>query len=69
MKASPNSERGVALVLALVVLLVLILGGLAVMRSMNTALTTSGNLAFRRDLVNQAEQAVAKAVLLGIVAS
>ncbi|QIL78595.1 hypothetical protein G7047_00665 [Diaphorobacter sp. HDW4A] len=62
MKASRNSERGAALVLALVVLLVLILGGLAVMRSMNTALTTSGNLAFRRDLVNQAEQAVAKAV-------
>ena len=57
-----NGERGAALVLALVVLLVLILGGLAVMRSMSSALTSSGNLAFRRDLVNQAEQAVAKAV-------
>ncbi len=62
MPGSLKSERGAALILALVVLLILILGGLAVMRSMNMALTSSGNLAFRRDLVNQAEQAVAKAV-------
>lgn len=62
MPGSLKSERGAALILALVVLLILILGGLAVIRSMNMALTSSGNLAFRRDLVNQAEQAVAKAV-------
>jgi hypothetical protein len=29
------------------------------MRSMNTSLSSAGNLAFRRDLVNQGEQAVA----------
>lgn len=55
-------QRGVALVLALIVLLVLILGAVAVMRSTSSALTSTANLAFRRDLINQAEQAVAKAV-------
>lgn len=55
-------ERGAALLLALVVLVILMASGVAVMRSMNSSLTGAGNLAFRRDLVNQAEQAVAKVV-------
>jgi len=53
-------ERGVVLLFCLVVLVVLLAGGVAVMRSMNASLTTAGNLAFRRDLVNQGEQATAR---------
>lgn len=56
------SERGVVLLLCLIVLVVLLAGGVAVVRSMNTSLSSAGNLAFKRDLVNQGEQA-ADAVL------
>jgi len=41
------------------VLLILTIGGLALVRSMHSSLFSAGNLAFRRDLVNQGEQAVA----------
>lgn len=53
-------ERGVVLLFCLVVLVVLLAGGVAVMRSMNASLATAGNLAFRRDLVNKGEQATAR---------
>lgn len=59
---SRHAERGAALFIALIVLVILMLGGIAVMRSVNNALTSAGNLAFRRDLINQGEQAVAKAI-------
>lgn len=51
-------QRGVVLLLCLIVLVILLAGGVAVVRSMNTSLTSAGNLAFRRDLVNQGERAV-----------
>jgi type IV pilus assembly protein PilX len=51
-------QRGVVLLVCLIVLVILLAGGVAVVRSMNTSLTSAGNLAFRRDLVNQGERAV-----------
>ncbi|MBB3642746.1 pilus assembly PilX family protein [Variovorax atrisoli] len=51
-------ERGVVLLFCLIVLVILLAGGVAVVRSMQTSLTSAGNLAFRRDLVNQGERAV-----------
>lgn len=51
-------QRGVVLLLCLVVLVILMAGGVAVIRSMNASLFTAGNLAFKRDLVNQGEQAL-----------
>lgn len=51
-------QRGVVLLFALVVLVILLAGGVAVVRSMNASLTSAGNLAFKRDLVNQGERAV-----------
>lgn len=51
-------ERGVVMIFTLIVLVILVIGAVALMRSMNTSLLTSGNLAFHRDLVNQGEQAV-----------
>jgi hypothetical protein len=46
------------LIFTLIVLLILTIGAVALVRSMNTSLYSAGNLAFRRDLVNQGEQAV-----------
>lgn len=57
-------QRGVVLLLCLIVLVVLLAGGVAVVRSMNTSLSSAGNLAFKRDLVNQGEQAAAKVLAL-----
>jgi type IV pilus assembly protein PilX len=51
-------QRGVVLIFTLIILLILTIGAVALMRSMNTSLFAAGNLAFRRDLANQAEQAV-----------
>lgn len=59
-KFQPRAERGVVLLFVLIVLLILMVGAVAVMRSMNTSLFTAGNLTFRRDLMNQGETAVSK---------
>jgi type IV pilus assembly protein PilX len=53
-----SRQRGVVLIFTLIVLLILTIGAVALMRSMNSSLFSAGNLAFRRDLVNQGEQAV-----------
>jgi type IV pilus assembly protein PilX len=53
-----DRQRGVVLIFTLIILLILTIGAVALMRSMNTSLFSAGNLAFRRDLVNQGEQAV-----------
>ncbi|MDR6534723.1 hypothetical protein [Variovorax soli] len=57
---SPARQRGVVLLFCLVILVILLAGGVAVMRSMNSSLFSAGNLAFKRDLVNQGELAVSK---------
>lgn len=51
-------ERGVVLLFCLIVLLILLAGGVAVVRSMDASLTGAGNIAFKRDMVNQGEQAL-----------
>jgi hypothetical protein len=59
---SPARQKGVVLLFCLIILVILLAGGVAVMRSMNSSLFSAGNLAFRRDLVNQGELAVSKAM-------
>lgn len=59
-----SRQRGVVLLFALIVLVILLAGGVAVVRSMNASLSSAGNLAFKRDLVNQGEQAAANALAL-----
>jgi type IV pilus assembly protein PilX len=54
----PSRERGVVLIFTLIILLILTIGAVALVRSMHTSLFSAGNLGFRRDLVNQGEQAV-----------
>jgi type IV pilus assembly protein PilX len=55
---SAARQQGVVLIFSLIVLLILAIGAVALLRSVDTSLVSSGNLAFHRDLVNQAEQAV-----------
>jgi type IV pilus assembly protein PilX len=55
-------QRGVTLVIALIALVVLTVGAIALSRSTNISLRMAGNLAFKRDLVNQGERAVAAAL-------
>ncbi|MDQ6681016.1 MAG: hypothetical protein M3Y67_08645 [Pseudomonadota bacterium] len=45
---------------SLIALVILLIAAVALMRSFNTTLFTSGNIAFKRDLQNQGERAVAK---------
>jgi Tfp pilus assembly protein PilX len=53
-------ERGVILLFTLIVLVVLLMGGAVVVRSMNASLFTAGNMAFKRDLRNQGEKAISE---------
>ncbi len=62
MRFSPSRQRGVVLVFTLIILLILSIGAVALVRSMKTSLATAGNLSFRRDLVNQGEQAVSAVI-------
>lgn len=53
-----RSQRGVMLLFALIALVVMLIASVALVRSFNTSLFTAGNIAFKRDLMNQAERAV-----------
>jgi type IV pilus assembly protein PilX len=51
-------QRGVVLLFALVALVVMLIASVALVRSFNTSLFTAGNIAFKRDLLNQGERVV-----------
>ena len=51
-------QRGVVLLFALVALVVMLIAAVALVRSFNTSLFTAGNIAFKRDLLNQGERVV-----------
>lgn len=57
---SPARQRGVVLLFCLIILVILLAGGVAIVRSMNASMFSAGNLAFKRDLINQGEQAVSE---------
>ena len=56
--SSASRQRGVVLLFSLVALVVLLIAAVALMRSFNTSMFMSGNIAFKRDLQNQGEKAV-----------
>ncbi len=63
--ARPSSrarQHGVTLIIALIALVVLTVGAVAMTRSSDVSLRMAGNLAFKRDLVNQGERAIATAL-------
>jgi len=55
---SPRHSRGVVMLFVLITMVILLIGAAALLRSFNTSLTSAGNIAFKRDLMNQAERAV-----------
>jgi type IV pilus assembly protein PilX len=59
-----NQQRGVVLIFTLIALMVLMLGSVALIRSMSTSSFMSGNLAFKRDLANHGERGMAQALTL-----
>lgn len=54
---SNQAQRGVVLLFALIALLVLMIGAVALVRSFNTSLFNTGNIGFKKDLQNQSERA------------
>ncbi len=52
-----RTQRGVVLLTSLLILVVMLIAAAALMRSFDTSLSTAGNLAFKRDLAQQSEQA------------
>jgi type IV pilus assembly protein PilX len=53
-----SRQRGVVLLFSLIALVVLLIAAVALMRSFNTSMFMSGNIAFKRDLQNQGERAI-----------
>jgi type IV pilus assembly protein PilX len=52
-------QRGVVMLFGLLALVIMMIGAVAMVRSMNTSLSNAGNLGFKRDLTNQGERATA----------
>jgi type IV pilus assembly protein PilX len=57
-----RDQRGVVLIFGLIALVIMLIGTAALVRSMNTSLFTAGNSAFKRDLTNQGERAIATVI-------
>jgi Tfp pilus assembly protein PilX len=57
-----RGQRGVIMIITLIALVILMIGGVALVKSFDTSLLLSGNLAFKRDLVNQGERGMAAAI-------
>jgi hypothetical protein len=60
--ASRRRQSGIIMVVTLIALAVLLLGGVALMRSSDTSSALAGQLGFRRDLKNQGERAMSMAL-------
>ncbi len=57
-----RAQRGVVMLFGLIALLIMLIGTVAMVRSMNTSLFNAGNMGFKRDLTNQGERAVTTAL-------
>lgn len=61
-QTQPRLQRGVVLLYTLIALVILLIGGLALLRAFNDGLFTAGNIAFKRDLQHRAEVAARAAL-------
>lgn len=52
------NQRGIVLVFALITLVIMMIGAVAISRSLNSSQFTLGNIGFKRDLTNQGERAL-----------
>lgn len=57
-------EHGMSLLVTLLAMLILSVSAVALVRSFDTSLLLAGNLAFKRDLVNEGERGMASAIAL-----
>jgi type IV pilus assembly protein PilX len=57
-----QEQRGIVLITALIVMLAMVLAGLALMRSTDTAMIYSGNLAFRQASISAVDRSVEQSV-------
>lgn len=55
---TPRRQRGVVILFGLIALVIMLIGAVAMVRSMNSSLANAGNLGFKRDLTNQGERAM-----------
>lgn len=68
----PARQNGIIVVFTLLAVVLLLIASVALVRSFDTSLNLAGNMAFKRDLVNQSERAIAKAIAvvsIGVLAS
>ncbi|MGM9488809.1 pilus assembly PilX family protein [Ideonella sp. YS5] len=61
-RSSRRGQGGIIMVVTLIALAVLLLGGVALMRSSDTSSALAGQIGFRRDLKNQGERAMSMAI-------
>lgn len=54
-----KQQRGVIMVVAMIVLVIMMIGAVAMVRSMNSSLVAAGNYGFKRDMSNQGVRALA----------
>ncbi|MBX3625641.1 MAG: hypothetical protein KF892_11550 [Rhizobacter sp.] len=57
-------ERGVVLLFALIAVLIMMIGAVALVRSFNSSLLNTGSLAFKKDLVHRNEAAIARVIAM-----
>lgn len=57
-QARKAPQRGVVLIFALITLVILLIGAVAISRSIGSSQLSVGNIGFRRDMVNQGERVV-----------
>jgi hypothetical protein len=59
-----KTQRGVVMLFGLIALVIMLVGAVAIVRSVNTSLANAGNLGFKRDLTNQGDRAIATVLTL-----
>jgi type IV pilus assembly protein PilX len=59
-----SGQRGMVLLVALVVLVAVMIAGVAMMRSVDTATLVSGNIAFQRSATNAADKGIEAAIVM-----
>lgn len=61
-RAAPQKQKGVVLFIAMIALVVLMIAAVALIRSTDTSQMIAGNLAVKRDLAHESEQAIQAAL-------
>ena len=57
-KINHYKQSGFVMIVTLLALVIMLLASVALIRSTDTNLVIAGNMAFKRDLINQAERAI-----------